>query len=220
MQYTSKTPPSRGDLAQLHEALDKRLVQRQANERGLCPVRSELYSQVFDELIRQVTLDLPERGLLLLRIRDESRMTIDAYKTCVWSGREGGAALFHNARAAAECGGTLRRISTGLTALSPPPSRRHTLHARLYDSSVTFGVRKQLQAEQGIPELEAEVLAVAEQKKALEAKMLSLRSKLENAERRIAAKRTLDEKRRKEELGYLKHEGKHLEAFVKNMGRS
>ena len=86
MQYTSKTPPSRGDLAQLHEALDKRLVQRQANERGLCPVRSELYSQVFDELIRQVTLDLPERGLLLLRIRDESRMTIDAYKTCVSSG--------------------------------------------------------------------------------------------------------------------------------------
>lgn len=81
-------------------------------------------------------------------------------------------------------------------------------------------MRKQLQAEQGIPELEAEVLAVAEQKKALEAKMLSLRSKLENAERRIAAKRTLDEKRRKEELGYLKHEGKHLEAFVKNMSRS
>ena len=77
-----------------------------------------------------------------------------------------------------------------LTAPSPPPPSTRT--CRLYDSSVTFGVRKQLQAEQGIPELEAEVLAVAEQKKALEAKMLSLRSKLENAERRIAAKRTLD----------------------------
>ena len=123
-----------------------------------------------DELIRQVTLDLPERGLLLLRIRDESRMTIDAYKT-------------------------------------------------LYDASVAFGVRKQLQAEQGIPELEAEVAEWAEKKKVLEAQALSLRNKLENVERRLAAARTLDEKRRKEELGYLKHEGKHLESFVKNMSR-
>ena len=34
-----------------------------------------------DELIRQVALNCPERGLLLLRMRDEIRMTIDAYKT-------------------------------------------------------------------------------------------------------------------------------------------
>jgi hypothetical protein len=34
-----------------------------------------------DELIRQVTLESPERGLLLLRVRDEIRMTLDAYKT-------------------------------------------------------------------------------------------------------------------------------------------
>ena len=195
MQYTSKTPPSRGDLAQLHEALDKRLVQRQANE----------------------------RGLLLLRIRDESRMTIDAYKTCVWSGRVGGAAVY-TMRARRPNAETFTLNRRGTHGLLPTPSLIFPYAARctsrLYDSSVTFGVRKQLQAEQGIPEREAEVLAVAEQKKALEAKMLSLRSKLENAERRIAAKRTLDEKRRKEELGYLKHEGKHLEAFVKNMGRS
>ncbi len=34
-----------------------------------------------DELIRQVTIESPERGLLLLRVRDEIRMTLDAYKT-------------------------------------------------------------------------------------------------------------------------------------------
>lgn len=34
-----------------------------------------------DELIREVTLDGPERGLLLLRLKDEVNMTIDAYKT-------------------------------------------------------------------------------------------------------------------------------------------
>ena len=61
-----------------------------------------------DELIRQVTLDSPERGLLCLRVRDEIRMTIDAYKT-------------------------------------------------LFDSSVTFGIKKQLQAEQGVDEMEESV---------------------------------------------------------------
>ncbi len=34
-----------------------------------------------DELIRQVTIECAERGLLLLRIRDEARMRIAAYQT-------------------------------------------------------------------------------------------------------------------------------------------
>merc|ERR1719230_603675 len=99
--------------------LDKRLLERQARETGICPVREDLYSQCFDELIRQVTLDGPERGLLLLRVRDEIRMTIDAYKT-------------------------------------------------LYDSSVTFGVRKQLQAEQGMGEMEDKIVSLQETKRDLE----------------------------------------------------
>ncbi len=115
-----------------------------------------------------MTLDLPERGLLLLRIRDEMRMTLDAYKT-------------------------------------------------LYDSSIVFGIRKQLQAEQGIPELESELAEAGETKKALELQLAALKNKLEIVERRIATKRALDDKRRKEEINYLKHENKHLESFVKNL---
>ena len=34
-----------------------------------------------DEIIRQVTIGTTERGLLLLRIRDEIRMTLAAYQT-------------------------------------------------------------------------------------------------------------------------------------------
>ena len=34
-----------------------------------------------DELIRQITINCDERGLLLLRVRDEARMTITAYET-------------------------------------------------------------------------------------------------------------------------------------------
>lgn len=63
---------------------------------------------ISDELIRQVTINCAERGLLLLRVRDEIRMTIAAYQT-------------------------------------------------LYESSVAFGMRKALQAEQGKADMERKV---------------------------------------------------------------
>jgi dynein light intermediate chain len=58
-----------------------------------------LYAQCFDEVIRQCTINCVERGLLLLRVRDELRMTLHSYQT-------------------------------------------------LYESSIAFGIRKALQAEQ------------------------------------------------------------------------
>ena len=59
--------------------LDQKLMERQARESGICPVREELFGQSFDEIIRQITLHEPERGILLLRVRDEIKMTIAAY---------------------------------------------------------------------------------------------------------------------------------------------
>lgn len=61
-----------------------------------------------DEIIRQVTINCAERGLLLLQVRDEIRMTIAAYQT-------------------------------------------------LYKSSVGFGMRKALQAEEGKTDMEQKV---------------------------------------------------------------
>lgn len=43
---------------------------------GICSIREELHRQCFDEIIRQVTIDSPERGMLLMRVRDELYMTI------------------------------------------------------------------------------------------------------------------------------------------------
>ena len=78
------------------QQLDRKLLQRQARETGICPIRRELYKQTFDEIIRQVkitrqvhfinyklkvTINCAERGLLLLRVRDEINMTLEAYKT-------------------------------------------------------------------------------------------------------------------------------------------
>ncbi|GMH59007.1 hypothetical protein TrLO_g810 [Triparma laevis f. longispina] len=81
VQYVSSTPATRLDVINLQESLDHKLQQRQARETGICPVREELYAQCFDELIRQVTINCAERGLLLLRVRDEIRMTTAAYQT-------------------------------------------------------------------------------------------------------------------------------------------
>lgn len=70
IQSVSATPATKQDVLDLQEKLDKRLQQRQARETGICPIREELYSQCFDELIRQITINCAERGLLLVRVRD------------------------------------------------------------------------------------------------------------------------------------------------------
>lgn len=81
IQFASSTPATRLDVINLQERLDALLVERQARETGICPIREELYGQAFDEIIRQVTINCAERGLLLLRVRDEIRMTLDAYRS-------------------------------------------------------------------------------------------------------------------------------------------
>jgi hypothetical protein len=58
---------------------------------------------------------------------------------------------------------------------------------------------------------------LSEKKKSLEAQILALRNKIEVIERRQVERRTLDEKRRQEELAYLKHQAKHLDLFLKSM---
>ena len=81
IQYVSSEPATREKARDLFKALDEKIKERHAREKGICPVREELYSQCFDDIIRQVTIECPERGLLLLRVRDENKMTIALYQT-------------------------------------------------------------------------------------------------------------------------------------------
>ncbi|XP_072356825.1 axonemal dynein light intermediate polypeptide 1-like isoform X1 [Scyliorhinus torazame] len=95
VQYISTFPATRTDVINLQDQLDRKLQQRQARMTGICPVRRELYAQCLgnplacqgldqhteDELIRQVTINCPERGLLLLRIRNEIVMTLGTHET-------------------------------------------------------------------------------------------------------------------------------------------
>ena len=86
IQYVSSEPATREKARDLFKALDEKIKERHAREKGICPVREELYSQCFDDIIRQVTIECPERGLLLLRVRDENKMTIALYQTLYDSG--------------------------------------------------------------------------------------------------------------------------------------
>ncbi|EKF27673.1 33 kDa inner dynein arm light chain, axonemal, putative [Trypanosoma cruzi marinkellei] len=81
LQCVSTEPSSRLEVADLHERLTERLRQRRARDSGICPIRREVYAEVFDELIRQVTLEEPTRGILLLRIRDELYQTLAAHSS-------------------------------------------------------------------------------------------------------------------------------------------
>ncbi|XP_038154734.1 axonemal dynein light intermediate polypeptide 1-like isoform X2 [Cyprinodon tularosa] len=85
VQKVSTAPSTRADVIQLKEQLNTKLQQRQARLTGICPIRRELYSQCFDEIIRQTTITCAEMGLLLLRVRDESQMTIQTYQKMVES---------------------------------------------------------------------------------------------------------------------------------------
>ena len=51
----------------------------------------------------------------------------------------------------------------------------------------------------------------------LELEAQELRSKLEIIEKREIEKKSSDEKRRKEELDFLKYQGGHLDTFLKSM---
>ncbi|CAB3400902.1 unnamed protein product [Caenorhabditis bovis] len=84
-QQASLQPATRLDMINLEEKLEKELKERGAKPFGICPIRRDLYNQFFDELIRQVSVSCAERGLLLVRVRDEIRMTIMAYQTLLES---------------------------------------------------------------------------------------------------------------------------------------
>ena len=144
-QSVSASPATRMDVMNLQEQLDHKLQQRQARETGICQVRRELYSQCFDELIRQSTINCVERGLLMLRVRDELKMTLMAYQT-------------------------------------------------LYESSIAFGIRKALKAEQGKAEMETYIQQLESQKTRLEKEVSDLEVQCQMVEKKAVEQRQAEEK--------------------------
>jgi len=80
VQYVSCNPVTRAEVVNLYDNLKKRLVLDGARINGVCPIREKLYDECFHELIRQITINCLERGILLMRIKNETAMTINTYK--------------------------------------------------------------------------------------------------------------------------------------------
>jgi len=168
VQYVSSTPATRLDVINLQEQLDQKLQQRQARETGICPIREELYVQCFDELIRQVTINCAERGLLLLRVRDEIRMTIAAYQT-------------------------------------------------LYESSIAFGMRKALMAEQRKADLEAKIKQLQLENDDLQKQVHNLTQKCVAIEKREHERRQAEEQKHQEQVTFLKKANAQLKSNLENL---
>jgi dynein light intermediate chain, axonemal len=168
VQYVSSTPATRLDVLNLQEQLDHQLQSRQARETGICPVREELYSQCFDELIRQITINCSERGLLLLRVRDEMRMTISAYES-------------------------------------------------LYESSIAYGIRKALMAEQRRIDLNAKARSLDTNNKDLQGQIAAMQASIDNTLKRSAERREADEKAHGEEIERITKTNDNLKTSLETM---
>lgn len=112
-----------------------------------------------------MTINCAERGLLLLRVRDEIRMTMEAYQS-------------------------------------------------LYCSSIAFGMRKALQAEQGKADLMQEIEELKEAKRELEKQVMELRMKAEQVERRANENREAEESKHQEEIQFLKKTNQQLKVIL------
>ena len=55
-------PATKRDVYNLFQKLEKRLKVEYAKESGICPIRDRIYSECFDEIVRQVTINYKKRG--------------------------------------------------------------------------------------------------------------------------------------------------------------
>ena len=81
VQYVSCNPVTQAEVVNLYDNLKRKLELEGARTNGVCPIREKLYDECFHELIRQITINCLERGILLMRIKNETAMTINTYKT-------------------------------------------------------------------------------------------------------------------------------------------
>ena len=80
MQFVSCTPATTSVVLKLNQNLEIQMKARGARETGICNIREELFSECFDELIRQITINCLQRGELLNHIKEQMKETINYYQ--------------------------------------------------------------------------------------------------------------------------------------------
>ena len=79
-QFVSCDSAIVNDVVKLNNELEAQMKIRGAKEKGICPIREQLYNECFDEIIRQITIGCLQRGDLLNRIKLEMHYEINYYK--------------------------------------------------------------------------------------------------------------------------------------------
>jgi dynein light intermediate chain, axonemal len=90
----------------------------------------------------------------------------------------------------------------------------------LYESSLTFSMRKQLQAEQGAPELQTAIVDLEEKRVSNEEKVEELKKRKEALEKQIKEKKQAEDKKRLEEIDFLKYQANHLHNFLRSVNEA
>ncbi len=119
-------------------------------------------------MIRQITINCAERGLLLLRVRDEARMTIAAYET-------------------------------------------------LYESSIAYGIRKALMAEQKRTDINAELNHLALRKKDLSSEAEALKKAISDSQTKTKERRESEEKIHQEDVERVQRSNDQLKTSLENL---
>jgi dynein light intermediate chain len=124
----------------------------------------DIYDEVFNELIRQITINCPERGILLMKVRDEMKVTVAAHKA-------------------------------------------------LYESSVIFGMRKQVQAEEGVEEMEQQIKELERKKTILQNQLFELNNEAESIEKGFEEINKYQIEENRKEIKFLEDQKLILEEF-------
>jgi dynein light intermediate chain len=76
-------------------------------------------------------------------------------------------------------------------------------------------MRKQLQAEHGKADLEKRIADLEARKTKQENKVIELKAKIQAIEKRNSERKEVEDKKREEELKFLKYQETHLNKFLK-----
>ncbi|KAA3677737.1 dynein light intermediate chain, axonemal [Paragonimus westermani] len=77
--FTKQATPL--EMNQLEQEVDRLLKIRCSRKKPLCFIRQDVLEDLIREILRQVTIDCPEQGMLLSRILDHYKMEFAAYET-------------------------------------------------------------------------------------------------------------------------------------------
>ena len=72
--------PEKEDIGKIAKQLEDLIQQRKCKSQGICEIRNEIYLETLNEMIRHISMDCPERGILLTLIRNEITNSLANYK--------------------------------------------------------------------------------------------------------------------------------------------